>query len=120
MYEALFTATARHLDVPVTAVDIAFSLSNPDALRALLSGASFQHIEITPRSLLVRMPEPERFVELSVQGAATSVPAFADLDATQRAELVGAISKETGAIAQQFRDGEMLTFSMGTNIAIAR
>ncbi len=120
VYEALFTATARLLDVPITDVDVAFSLSNPDELYTLLSEAGFQSIEVTPRSLSIRLPEPERFVQLSILGAATSVPAFASIDAAERLALVDKVTAETHAIVQGFRDGDFLAFSMGTNIALAK
>ena len=78
--EAMFEATARHLGVPMTAIDVSFSLSNADELRALLSTGGFQRIEIAPRSLEIRLPFPDRFVQIIVLGAATSVPAFTQLD----------------------------------------
>lgn len=120
VYEALFTATARHLDTPITDVDVAFSLSNPEELYMLLSEAGFQDIEITPETLLIRMPEPERFVQFSILGAATSVPAFASMDASERLALVEEVRAKTHAIIQGFRDGDSLAFSMESNIAIAK
>lgn len=120
VYKALFAATADHLGVPISAVDVAFSLSEPEELQVLLSDAGFQHVKIIPRTLLIHMPEPERFVQLSILGAATSVPAFIRLDTVQRDALIHAISKETSEVVQQFRDGGMLTLSMSTNIAVAQ
>ncbi|ABI58353.1 Methyltransferase type 11 [Nitrosomonas eutropha C91] len=120
VYEALFTETARLLDVPTTDVDVAFSLSNSEELYTLLSEAGFQYIEITPRALSIRMSEPERFVQFSILGAATSVPAFASMDAVERLVLVEAVRDETHAIVQHFRDGDFLAFSMETNIAIVK
>ncbi|MFW7343897.1 class I SAM-dependent methyltransferase [Pollutimonas sp. H1-120] len=120
LYEELFTATARVLDAPISDVDVAFSLSNPEELYTLLSEAGFHYIEITPRSLFIRMPEPERFVQFSILGAATSVPAFASMDAIERFALVEKVRAKTHAIIQGFRDGDSLAFSMETNIAIAK
>jgi 2,4-dienoyl-CoA reductase-like NADH-dependent reductase (Old Yellow Enzyme family) len=90
VYQALFEATARHLGVPMSAVDAAFSLEHPEALRALLDRAEFERIDITPRSLEVTVQSPELFVQLTVRGAATSVPAFARLDAPAQSALVQA------------------------------
>lgn len=120
LYEALFTATARHFGVPLSDVDLAFSLSDTGELRRLIGDAGFNDIEIFPKSLLIHMPEPERFVRLSVLGAATSIPAFARLDAVQRDTLIDAVSAETSEVVQQFRTGDMLTLPMSTNIAVAR
>lgn len=119
LYKTLFTATADHLGVSISEVDVAFSLSEPGELWALLNDAGFQQIEIISKSLLISMPEPERFVQLSVLGAATSIPAFMSLDAVQRATLINEISEETYAAARQFQDGNRLSLAMSTNIAVA-
>ena len=81
VYEALFEATTRHLGAALSDVALSFSLWDAEELRALLSDAGFQRTEVTPRSLDIHLPSPERFVQLTVLGAATSVPAFAQLDA---------------------------------------
>ena len=119
LYKTLFTATADHLGVSISDVDVAFSLSEPRELWALLNDAGFQQIEIIPKTLLISMPEPERFVQLSVLGAATSIPAFMSLDTTQRATLINEISEQTYAAVRQFKDGDRLSLSMSTNIAVA-
>lgn len=85
----------------------------------MLNDAGFQQIEIISKSLLISMPEPERFVQLSVLGAATSIPAFMSLDAVQRATLINEISEETYAAARQFQDGNRISLAMSTNIAVA-
>jgi ubiquinone/menaquinone biosynthesis C-methylase UbiE len=119
VYEALFEATARHLGATIATVDVSFSLWNADELRTLLDGAGFQHIEIAPQSLDIHLPAPERFVQLTVLGAATSIPAFAHLDAAARSALVEAVTAQTQAVAQRYRAGDRLTFSMSTHIAVA-
>jgi ubiquinone/menaquinone biosynthesis C-methylase UbiE len=119
VYEALLQATARHLGLSIAAVDVSFSLGDADELRTLLSEAGFQRIAMTPRSLTVRLPEPERFVQLTVLGAATSIPAFTHLDAAARAALVEAVTGETQAVAQRYREGNTLAFPMSTHIAVA-
>jgi ubiquinone/menaquinone biosynthesis C-methylase UbiE len=119
VYEALFKATAHHLGATISTVDVSFSLGDADELRALLSDAGFQRIALTPRSLTIHLPAPERFVQLTVLGAATSILAFAHLDAAARAALVAAVTNETQAVAQRYRDGDTLTFPMFTHIAVA-
>ena len=74
VYAALFEATARSLGVPISTVDVSFSLWDAEELRTLLSDAGFQRIAMTPRSLTIHLPAPERFVQLTVLGAATSIP----------------------------------------------
>ncbi len=119
MYDALFEATTRHLGAAISDVALSFSLWDAEELRALLSDAGFQRTEVTPRSLDIHLPSPERFVQLTVLGAATSVPAFAQLDAAARSALVEAVTLETEAVAQRYRDGDKLTFPMSTHIAVA-
>ena len=119
VYEALLEATARYLGVTIASVELSFSLSHADELRALLGEAGFQSIEIFPRSLTIHVPSPERFVELTVLGAATSIPAFAQLDATARSALVEAVRDETQAVEQRYRERDKLTFPMYVHIAVA-
>lgn len=119
IYEALFEATARHLGAAISDVALPFSLWDAAELRALLSDAGFQHIEVTPRLLDIHLPSPERFVQLTVLGAATSIPAFAQLDTAARSALVHAVTDETEAVAQRYREGDKLTFPMSTHIAVA-
>ena len=103
----------------VVALDVAFSLADANELRALLSDAGFQNIDVAARSLDVQLATPERFVELTVLGAATSIPAFAQLDASARSALVTAVADETQSVAERYRDGDRLTFPMSTHIATA-
>jgi len=119
VYEALLHATARHLGAPSATVDVSFSLGDADELCTLLSGAGLQRIEMTPRSLTVHLPSPERFVQLTVLGAATAIPAFAHLDAAARSALVEAVTGATQAVAQRYREGDTLAFPMSTHIAVA-
>ena len=119
VYEALFQATARHLGAALSDVALSFSLWNAEELSALLSDSGFQRTEVTPRSLDIHLPSPERFVQLTVLGAATSVPAFAQLDAAARGALVEAVTLETEAVAQHYRVGNQLVFPMSTHIAVA-
>lgn len=119
VYEALFEATARHLGADVSTVALSFSLWDAEELRALLSDAGFQRIAVAPRSPDIHLPSPERFVQLTVQGAATSVPVFAHLDAAARSTLVKAVTRETEAVSQRYLDGDALTFPMSAHIAVA-
>jgi ubiquinone/menaquinone biosynthesis C-methylase UbiE len=119
VYEALFKATASHLGARMSAVDVSFSFGDPEQLRAVLRNGGFDRIDIVPRSLDISLQSPERYVQLTVRGAATSVPAFARLDPRAQAALVKAVSGEMEPIIGRYRRGDELTFPMHTNIAIA-
>ncbi|PTR16331.1 MULTISPECIES: hypothetical protein [unclassified Nitrosospira] len=110
VYEALLEATARQLGAAIAAVELSFSLSDADELRTLLGDAGFQHIQITPQSLDIHLPSPERFVQLTVLGVATSIPAFMRLGAAERSTLVDAVIDETHAVAKRYRKGRTLHF----------
>ena len=58
-------------------------------------------------------------MELTVLGAATTIPAFAQLDTAARSALVETVSLEIEAVTQRYRDGDKLTFPMSTHIAVA-
>lgn len=119
LYEALFEATARHLEVDMSAVALPFSLGNADELHALLSEAGFHRINVTPQSLEVHLPSPDRFVQLTVLGAATSVPAFAQLNTEVRCSLVETVTREADVVVRRYRDGDALVYPMFTHFAVA-
>ncbi len=119
IYEALFEATTRHLSAAISDVALPFSLWDAAELRSLLSDADFERIEVTPRSLDIHLPSPERFVQLTVLGAATSIPAFAQLDTAARSALLDAVTVETDTVSRRYRDGDKLSFPMSTHIAVA-
>ena len=96
-----------------------FAFGDAEALRALLSAAGFQRIAITPQSLNVNFPAPERFVQLTVLGTAATILTFAQLDTAARAALVEAVTLESEAAVQQYCEGDRLIFPMSTHIAVA-
>ena len=119
VYETLLEATARHLDATVAALAHAWSLGDTEELRVLFDTAGFQRVEICQMSLPARFPSPERFVELTILGGATTIPAFAELDATGRSALVEIVKKETEEVLQRYREEETVAFPMFANIAVA-
>lgn len=120
LYEAMFTATARHLDVPDSDVDVAFSLSDSVELQRLLESAGFLNIEVRTLALEIRVPDAERFIAMSIAGAATYVLPFTRMAPLERKALEQAIHQETWKFVQRFRHGDHLVFQMETNIATAK
>jgi len=120
LYAALFEATARHLGASVSDLDPSFSLPDSETLRELLVSAGFSEVETVPHTLTVRLPELERFVQLTTTGAATSIPAFARLDEAARRRLVEAIGDDLRAVTRGFSEDGFLVFPMHSNIAVAR
>lgn len=120
IYQALFEATAERTGAMVSDLALSFSLSDADQLRALLNDAGFQQMEVTPRSLDIHLSSPEHFVQFTVLSAATSIPAFSQLDATERSRLVKDVTQDMEAIIRRNRVGDKLAFSMSTHIAVTR
>jgi SAM-dependent methyltransferase len=118
VFKALFEATARKLGTNVSDVDVAFSLGDAGELRALLREADFRHVDVTPRSLEIRLPSPERFVQITVTGAATSVPSFMQMNPEARSALVEAIADELEPLIRSRAEGGELVLTMSTNIAL--
>lgn len=117
LYQILFSTISKHLDVPVADLDIAFSLGNEETLHQLFS-TQFKDVQVAAITLPVRIPEPEKFVQISILGAATSIPSFANMDATSRLALIEKVTSDTLAAVQGFAEGGVLVFDMSTHIVV--
>lgn len=119
VYEALYSAIARHLGTTVAAIATPFSLGDPDELRALLTAAGFQRVEVAPVTRTVRFPEPTQFVQLAVLAAAAAVPVFAQMDAAARTALVEAVAREVESTLRAYIAGEMVVVRRAAHIGLA-
>jgi ubiquinone/menaquinone biosynthesis C-methylase UbiE len=120
VYEALFQSTAHHLDATVADLAHAWSLGDVEKLRELFDGAGFQGLEIKQESVVVQFPSPDRFVELTVLGGATTIPAFAELSEAERAALVESVKEETEDVLKEYRDEQTVAFPMFAHTVVAR
>jgi ubiquinone/menaquinone biosynthesis C-methylase UbiE len=120
VFDALMTAVARHLRLPLSAIAIPFALSDADALREGFEKAGFAKVDIVPASITARFPDAERFVALSVMSSAAAVPAFVQSDTAARAALIATVGAEIEPVIQAHRDGDALSFPMFAHVAIAR
>jgi hypothetical protein len=93
----------------------------PDAgeLRALPSEAGFRRIEIIARSIEVRFPSPDRFVELTVLAGAAVVPTFDPEDSAARLALTEAVSRENEPVLHRYRSGDRLVVPTSWHVAVA-
>ena len=119
VFEALMESVARHLSLPVSAVMTPFALSDADELRTVFTVAGFKKVDILPESTTVRFHEPERFVPLAVISSAAAVPAFAQLQAPERAALLDAVQVEVEPVVRRYRDTEAVSFPMFAYIVMA-
>ena len=112
-WATLNEAMLRRLGLP--AVQIPFSLGNPNELRALLTAAGFSGVEVGPLSITTRFRGPERFVPLQVSAAAAAIPSLQGLDAQARQELADAVQADMestirGHIVQGYMEIPMHAF----------
>lgn len=119
LYSVLLDAEARHLDADLAQVAAPFMFGSGERLRAMLSDAGFDRIEIVERSLTVEFPEPEKFVALTVLAGAAVVPEFARDDPEERAELIEAVARDSEDTLRQYRVEDKLRFPMPNYIAVA-
>jgi SAM-dependent methyltransferase len=119
VYEALFRAIARRFGLSLSALDVSFSLGDAEELRTLLVDAGFRRSEIEVCALDVRVPAPARFVQITVQGATTSIPAFMKLRPAERSAIIETTSRELASLIDRYSRDRMLEFQMSTHISTA-
>ena len=92
-----------------------FGLSNPNELRALVTGANFTDITIRPAVKVLRYPSPDAFVLRYVAGSALAGP-VAGADDRARGMLLADVT----ARLQRHVDDDGLAFSIESNVVVAR
>ncbi|MGE0549101.1 MAG: class I SAM-dependent methyltransferase [Kofleriaceae bacterium] len=116
LFHAMVRAENKHLGLSADEATAPFSFPDPDALRALLLAAGFTHVDMQQHTIDVRFPMPEKFVKLTVIGAAAVMPQFVDIDVD---ELTAKVTKDIEPELAKYRDGDAVRFPLVTNLAIA-
>jgi ubiquinone/menaquinone biosynthesis C-methylase UbiE len=119
VFEALMGSVARNLALPISAVMTPFALHDADELKAMFTAAEFTKVDIIPESTVVRCPEPDRLVALAVMSSAAAGPAFVQLTAPERAELLQTEREETEPTIRKYQDANVVTFPMFAHLAVA-
>jgi ubiquinone/menaquinone biosynthesis C-methylase UbiE len=119
LYEALFSAEARHLKLPVEQVATPFSLADEGELRQIFEEAGFSDVTIDAASLEVTFPSAERWVEMTVRAGAAVIPELAH-DGEALDDLLETVQRESREVVDRHRQGEGLAFPMYSHIAVAR
>jgi SAM-dependent methyltransferase len=119
LFQAIFTAEARHLGEPVEAVAVPFSLPEPQRLGSLLEQAGFEPVEVLTQTQDVRFPSADRFLQLIILAGAAVIPAFQHADAAEREALIEAVTGEVAGTLERYRSADAITFPMTANTAIA-
>ena len=118
IFETLIKSVTHHLSLPVSAVMTSFALSDADELRTLFTAAGFKNVNIVVESTMVRFPEPKNFVPFAVTSSAAAVPAFAQLEAPERAPLLHAVRMEVEPLIPGLDGTNALKFPMFAPIAM--
>ena len=111
-------AVARHLGVAPLATP--FALTDPDAVRALLAGAGFGAVTVTPVVVTLRYPDLGEFVRRYLPAVAAVAPALAARPAAELAAAAGRIEAELATEVRPYLEGDGLRNPRQTHVAIAR
>lgn len=117
--KALFTAEARHLEVPLEQVAIPFSLADEAELRGTLVQAGFSDVSIEAAELDARFPSADKWVEMTVRAGAAVIPALAH-DGDALAGLLQSVRRDSDPVVDRYREGAGVKFPMFSHIAVAR
>jgi len=117
--DALADAVDRHLGEGTSeAKRSEHSLADPDELRRLFDEAGFASAESATVTQTVRFASVEEWVE--IQFAATPLAALvADLDSTQRDQIVGRVSAAVGEALARFTSADSFSFPQEAHVVIA-
>ena len=106
-YQMLHDVTRRHFGK--SSVQAVFSLSDPEELRNLLTGSGFQHVEIEPRSITARFPNPEEFLAWEIDVNPAETPAMHNLDTkAQQAILVSVRQDMQAPMEEVAKNGQVV------------
>ena len=119
LYEAMLTAEARYLGIPMSEAASPWSLPDAGELRGLLEQAGFRRIEITPRVVDVHFPQADRFVYLTLFAGSAFAPDFDWEDEPLRSALIEQVSREIQPVMGRYMDGDGVTFPTSLHFAVA-
>jgi ubiquinone/menaquinone biosynthesis C-methylase UbiE len=116
---ALADVVDRHLGVGASSAKRSEHwLADPDELRELFSGAGFAGIRIETVTLDIRFASVDEWV--GIQFAATPLAALlAELDPSEREQVVGAVSAEVGLALAAFVHADSFTFPQEVDVTFA-
>ncbi|MGE0870422.1 MAG: class I SAM-dependent methyltransferase [Kofleriaceae bacterium] len=117
LFDVMVRSENKHLGLSEDEATAPFSFPDPAALRELLQASGFSSVEIQQHTIEARFPMAEKFVRLTVIGAAAVMPQFVSIDIDA---LVAKVTADIEPVFATYRDGDAVTFPMVTSIAIAR
>ena len=94
-YETLDDVIKKRLGM--SGIESIFALGDATELRALLTQAGFEHVEIEAATMTARFPNPEAFLAGEIDVDTAAIPAMQHLDSKAREELTASIREEMEA-----------------------
>lgn len=116
--KAMGDLVAKHF-VP-GAMAVPFSLGDEERLARMARDAGFAEVEVQSQELDIRIPEPESFTMLMLQGAAAVLPEFMKISPEKRQEIMGRMRTDLSGAIQPFIDGNEMVLDSKANILVAR
>jgi SAM-dependent methyltransferase len=97
-----------------------FSLGDEGALRALVTSAGFTDVNHSPLEMIARFPNPEGWLEESIQAATVAIPAFNDLDEAGQAKVTERVREEMEPYIKELTVDDHLALPMHPQIVHAK
>jgi SAM-dependent methyltransferase len=119
VFRVLIEAEAEQLGLPVEQLATPFMLGDPGELRGIFDAAGFGSVEVTSAEIEARFSPADRFVPLTVLGAAAVIPDLAEGGPEAIESLSAALDERVAPMLEQYRDGDALAFPMVTNLVLA-
>ena len=119
IFDSLFRLVATKLDAPFETVAMPFGLGDPDELVGYVRSGGFDVAEVNAHQLDVAFQSPDRWVQLSMMGAAAAHPAFGELGADQRTELGQDIAESMAPTLVPYIHGDVLKMATAVNTVVA-
>jgi ubiquinone/menaquinone biosynthesis C-methylase UbiE len=120
LFGAFFAAEAQFLNTTVDALATPFSFGDPLALERLFRKGGFGHVKVEPVEHQAHFEERERFIELSIKGAASVMPEFAEMGSEAIDQLRSYVSRRVEDLLNAHTSPRGIEFPLRGNFATAR
>jgi SAM-dependent methyltransferase len=117
VYELLYAALIPRAGS--SRVAAAFSLGEVAALEGVLAAGGFRTVSINPAQRVIRLPEPDRFVELTIAASTAAVPELARRSPAERAALAAEVRAAVADALNPYQEGDHLLAPMAAHIVVA-
>ncbi len=118
IYETLYQSLSRNFNIPFETLAVAFNLGDEGKLRELFMASGFECVEVAPETFTARFPEPNRFIQLTLQSVSAVVPAFRELHSGHDARMQ-AVHRDVDEVLKRHLEDGALAVPMSSYIVSA-